>query len=157
MQRAQWLRWRAQRAAMASPVNADATPVEQARAFLTSVANQSELRDLGARLEALRVVALVGDGDLIDSHLRQKPLLPDTFETALGLGDLALNRAQAEQGLPVVDADYGEMADGVVATLPMRDAHREPDRVSAAEHGYQMVGQFAAEQDQRLETGWLVR
>ena len=155
VQRAQWLRWRAQRAATASPVNADVAPVEQARAFLTRVENQSESHDFGARLEALRVVALVGDGDWIDTHLRQKPLFPDTFETALGLGDLALNRAQAEQGLPVVDADYSEMAgEGTVAVFPAPDSHSMTALPDEARRCYQAAAQWAEEQDQRLETGW---
>ena len=155
VQRAKWLRWRAQQAAMASPVNADVTPVEQARAFLTSVENQSEPHDFGIRLEALRVVALVSDGDLIDTHLRQKPLRPDTFETALGLGDLALNQAQAEQGLPVIDVDYGEMAGEVVAAVfPAPDSRSMTALLDEARRCYQAAARWAADQDQRLETGW---
>ncbi|MFZ1643522.1 MAG: hypothetical protein WAV07_19250 [Candidatus Contendobacter sp.] len=143
--RAQWLCWRAQRAAMASAVNADSTPVEQARVFLAA-AEERELRDFGARLEALRVLALAGDWDLIDVALRRKPLPPDTFETAIGLGDLMLGRARAAWALPAVDDDYGETAIGTVSSLAAGLGE-------AAIH-YQSALKLAEDQDRRLETSW---
>ena len=71
--RAQWLSWRAQRAATAS-CHADPAPVDQARVFLTTLAEEREPRDFGARIEALRVLALAGDWDRIDADLHHKPL-----------------------------------------------------------------------------------
>ena len=144
--RARWLAWRAQ------GVAADPTPVEQARALLTRAAAEREPRDFGARLEALRVLALASDWDPITADLRQKPLHPATFETALGLGDLALGRARAALGLPAVDDDYGEPA---VDALPVAP---NSDRVAAvldeAEQDYREAARFAEEQDQRLQTRW---
>ena len=144
--RARWLAWRAQ------GVAADPTPVEQARTLLTRAAAEREPRDFGARLEALRVLALASDWDPITADLRQKPLHPATFETALGLGDLALGRARAALGLPAVDDDYGEPA---VDALPVAP---NSDRVAAvldeAEQDYREAARFAEEQDQRLQTRW---
>jgi hypothetical protein len=150
--RARWLGWRAQRAAAASEVTADSTPVEEARAFLTSVAEAREPREFGVRLEALRVLALAGDWDRIDAHLRHKLLPPDTFETALGLGDLALGRARAALDLPAVDDDYGEPATGAALAAP--DSARAAAALSEAENRYRDALGLAEEQDQRLETGW---
>ena len=90
--RVQWLSWRAHRASIASPAAADPAPVDQARAFLTRAVQEREPRNCGARIEALRVLALAGDWDPIAADLRQKPLHPDAFNTALWLGDLALGR-----------------------------------------------------------------
>ncbi|HRZ24759.1 MAG TPA: hypothetical protein P5326_12065, partial [Candidatus Contendobacter sp.] len=144
--RARWLAWRAQ------GVVAGPTPVEQARTLLTRAAAEREPRDFGARLEALRVLALASDWDPITADLRQKPLHPATFETALGLGDLALGRARAALGLPAVDDDYGEPA---VDALPVAP---NSDRVAAvldeAEQDYREAARFAEEQDQRLQTRW---
>ena len=144
--RAQWLAWRAQ------GVAADPAPVEQARALLTRAAAERELRDFGARLEALLVLALAGDWDLITADLCQKPLHPATFETALGLGDLALGRVRAALGLPAVDDDYGEPAADASPVAP--DADRVAAVLDEAEQGYREAARFAEEQDQRLETGW---
>jgi len=144
--RARWLAWRAQ------GVAADPTPVEQARTLLTRAAAEREPRDFGARLEALRVLALAGDWDPITADLRQKPLHPDAFETALGLGDLALGRARAALGLPAVDDDYGEPAADIAPMAPASD--RVAAALGEAEQGYREAARFAEEQDQRLETGW---
>lgn len=152
--RAQWLRWRAQRAATASNINPVAAPVEQAREFLSRVANEGESRDFGARLEALRVAALAGDRDRIDAALRCQPLDPDTFATALGLGDLALARARAALELPAVDDDYGVTPVDARPTLVKADsAPGSADWREAARH-YQSALKLAREQDQRLETDW---
>ena len=150
--RAGWLRWRAQRAAAASEVATDSVPVEEARAFLTDVAEDRELHEFGARLEALRVLALAGDWDRIDAHLRYKPLPPDTFENMLGLGDLALGRARAALGLPAVDADYGEPA--ASAAPAVLNPTRAAAAASEAEKCYRDALGLAEEQDQRLETSW---
>lgn len=149
--RARWLGWRARRAA-ASEVIADSTPVEEARAFLTSVAEARAPRELGARLEALRVLALAGDWDRIDAVLRHEPLPSNKFDAILGLGDLALGRARAALGLPAVDADYGEPAAG--AALAVLNSTRAAAASSEAEKCYRDALGLAEEQDQRLETGW---
>ena len=149
--RAQWLSWRAQRAAAVAPP-ADLAPVEQAQAFLTRAARACEPRDFGARIEALRVLALAGNWDLIAADLRQKPLHPATFETALGLGDVALGRARAALGLPAVDDDYGEPAADIAPMAPASD--RVAAALGEAEQGYREAGRFAEEQDQRLQTRW---
>ena len=148
--RAQWLHWRAQYATSASL--ADSAPVEQARTFLTAVAGEREPGDFGARLEALRVLALTGDWERIDAHLRHRPLSLDTFETALGLGDLALSRARAALGLPAVDDDYGAITIDIALATP--DSNRTLAVLSEAQRGYQAAGRWAEEQDPRLETGW---
>jgi hypothetical protein len=150
--RAQWLSWRAQRAATAASVAADPAPVEEARAFLTRAVQEREPRNCGARIEALRVLALAGDWDLIDAALRHNPLHPTSFETVLGLGDLALGRARAALGLPAVDDDYGEPVTGISQVAP--DSDRVAAAFGEAEQGYREAGRFAEEQDQRLETGW---
>lgn len=149
--RAQWLYWRAQYATSAS--RADSIPVEPARTFLKAVAEERESRDFGARLEALRVLALAGDWELIDAGLHRCPLHPDAFETALGLGDLALSRARVALGLPVVDDDYVAMTLDAT-TLVAPDHGRASALVNEAQRRYQEAGQFAEEQDRRLETGW---
>lgn len=88
-------------------------------------------------------------GDPITADLRQNPCILHTFETALGLGDLALGRARAALGLPAVDDDYGEPA---VDALPVAP---NSDRVAAvldeAEQDYREAARFAEEQDQRLQ------
>jgi hypothetical protein len=150
--RARWLGWRARRAAAAYEVAADSVPVEEARAFLTGVAEECEPRGVGARLEALRVLALTGDWDRIDAHLRHKPLPSNTFEAVLGLGDLALGRARAALDLPAVDDDYGEPATGAALAAP--DSARAAAALSEAENRYRDALGLAEEQDQRLETGW---
>ena len=149
--RAQWLHWRAQYATSASL--ADSAPVEQARTFLTAVAGEREPGDFGARLEALRVLALAGDWERIDAHLRHRPLSLDTFETALGLGDLALSRARAALGLPVVDDDYGAMIAEVIARVAP-DSGQASVLINEVQRRYREAGQFAEEQDRRLETRW---
>jgi hypothetical protein len=150
--RAQWLHWRAQYVSTStSPANA--TLVEPARAFLTTIAEEREPRDFAARLEALRVLALAGDWEFIDAHGRHNPLPPDTFETALGLGDLALNRARVALKLPTIDDDYGAIAIEIAAAPAAPDPDRAVAMLNEAEHYYQEAGRFAAEQDQRLQTG----
>ena len=149
--RAQWLRWRAQRAATASNINPVAAPVEQAREFLS---RERESRDFGARLEALRVAALAGDRDRIDAALRRQPLDPDTFATALGLGDLALGRARAALELPAVDDDYGATLVDARPVLVKADSAPGSAGLREAAGHYQSALPLAEEQDQRLETGW---
>jgi hypothetical protein len=151
--RARWLSWRAQRAATASNVTADPALVEEARAFLTGVAQQQETHDFGARLEALRLLALAGDWNLIDAALRHNPPRPASFETALCLGDLAVNRARAALKLPVVDDDYGETTFGA-ASLARLDSARISAELGEAESRYRDALRLAADQDRRLETGW---
>lgn len=148
--RAQWLRWRAQRAFATS---ADLAPIEQARMFLTATETAGESGDFGGRLEALRVLALTGDWELIDTQWRDKPLYPKTFETALAWGDLALQRARTMLELPVVDDDYGATSVDVVA-LAKPDSDQAAAVFNEAERCYQEARRFAQEQDQRLETGW---
>ncbi len=148
--RAQWLHWRAQYATSASL--ADSAPVEQARAFLTAVAGEREPRDFGARLEALRVLALAGDGEFIDAYLHRCPLHPDAFETALGLGDLALSRARATLGQPAIDDDSAMTTEIIALVAP--DHGQASVLINEAQRRYREAGQFAEEQDRRLETGW---
>lgn len=150
--RARWLSWRAHRATTTAPVVADPAPVEQARAFLSRVAEEREPRDFGMRIESLRVLALAGDWDPIAADLRRKPLHPDAFETALWLGDLALGQARATLGLPAVDDDYGEPATDASPAAP--DADRAAAMLDEAEQGYREAGRFAEEQDRRLQTRW---
>jgi hypothetical protein len=150
--RAQWLVWRAQRVDQAAEVHADQTPVERAQAFLAQRAREGKPRDFGARLEALRVLALMGDWDRIDTALRHESLPPVCFETALGVGDLAVSRVRAALGLPAVDDDYGETGITVTATLAATDSIAA--RLREAEQCYQDALHWAEEQDQRLGTGW---
>ncbi|MFO7639836.1 MAG: hypothetical protein R6X17_00760 [Candidatus Competibacteraceae bacterium] len=150
--RARWLGWRARRAAAASEVTADSVPVEEARAFLTGVAETRTPRELGARLEALRVLALAGDWDRIDAVLCHEPLPSNNFDAILGLGDLALDRARAALGLPAVDTDYGEPVAG--ASFATLDSARSAAASSEAEKCYRDALGLAEDQDQRLETGW---
>jgi len=149
--RAQWLHWRAQYATSASL--ADSIPVEPARTFLKVSAEEREPRDFGARLEALRVLALASDWEFIDACLHRCPLHPDAFETALGLGDLAFSRARVMLGQPAVDDDYGAMTAEVIA-LVAPDHGRASALVNEAQRRYREAGQFAEEQDRRLETRW---
>jgi hypothetical protein len=86
--------------------------------------------------------------------VRQKPLHPDAFETALGLGDLALGRARAALGLPAVDDDYGAVAVYTPHPNPPPQGGRESCETTEAEHCYREAGRFAEEQDQRLQTRW---
>ena len=150
--RAQWLVWRAQCVDQAVEVNADQAPVAQAQAFLAQRTGEGKPRDFGTRLEALRVLALMGDWDRIDTALRHEPLLPVCFETALGLGDLAVSRVRAAMGLQIVDDDYGEIGITVTATLAAVDSIAA--RLSEAEQHYQDALRWAEEQDQRLGTDW---
>ena len=148
--RAQWLTWRAQRVDQAAASNVDQAPVEQARAFWAGRAGKGQPGDDSARLEALRVLALMGDWDRIDTGLRHEPLHPASFETALGLGDLAISRVRAARGLPAVDDDYGEIAEPVALAA----AGSLEDRFSEAERCYRDALPWAEEQDQRLGTDW---
>ena len=154
--RAQWLCWRARHVDIAhlpaSPAHAIA--VEQARALLMAAENAAG--PVAARLEALRVTALVSDWDVIANHLRQKPLFPDTFETALVLGDLALSRARAALGLAAMDDDYdynGAALDAPAALITP-DSRPVTALLNEARQHYQAAARWAADQDQRLETGW---
>ncbi|MCC6135927.1 MAG: hypothetical protein LM550_00605 [Candidatus Contendobacter sp.] len=150
--RAQWLVWRARRVDQAVEVSADQTPVAQAQTFLARRVGEGKPRDFGARLEALRVVALVGDWNRIDTTLRHEPLHPVCFETALGLGDLAVSRVRAALGLSAVDDDYGET--GVTATAAPAATDSVAARLREGEQCYQDALRWAEEQDQRLGTDW---
>lgn len=150
--RAQWLVWRAQHTDQAAEVNADQAPVEQAQAFLALRAGEGKPRDFGARLEALRVLALMGDWDRTDTALRHESLPLSGFETALALGDLAISRVRAARGLPAVDDDYGET--GVTVTAAPAVADSVAAGLREAERHYQDALRWAEEQDQRLGTGW---
>jgi len=149
--RAQWLVWRARRVDQAPEFNADQTPVMQAQAFLAQRAGEGKSRDFGARLEALRVLALMGDWDRIDTALRHEPLPPVGFEMALSLGDLAVSRVRATLGLPIIDDDYGEIGVTTTATLA---ADSIAARLREVERYYQDALRWAEEQDQRLGTDW---
>lgn len=151
VRRAQWLNWRARRATAVSQVTAESAPVAEARLWLTSAGEEPEAHDFGARLEALRVLALAGDWDRIEATLRHNPLRPDRFESALGLGDLAVSRARAALKRPAVDDDYGETA---VGAAPLAGLDSARMALGEAESHYRDALRLAADQDQRLETGW---
>ncbi len=66
------------------------------------------------------------------------------FETALLLGDLALNRARAVLGLPMVDSADTSVPISSLSAVALRQAedhYRAPRRLAEAE-------------DERLETSW---
>ena len=150
VRRAQGLNWRAQRAT-AAKVTVEAAPVAAARVWLTGAGEEPEAHDFGARLEALRVLALASDWDRIDAALRHNPLRPDRFESALGLGDLAVSRARAALKRPAVDDDYGETA---VGAAPLAGLDSARTALGEAENHYRDALRLAADQDRRLETGW---
>jgi hypothetical protein len=117
-----------------------------------AAAGKNDIGDFGARLEALRVLALTGDWQFIDAYLHRCPLHPDAFETALGLGDLALSRARATLGQPAIDDDGAMTAEIIALVAP--DHGQASVLINEAQRRYREAGQFAEEQDRRLETGW---
>ncbi len=150
VERARLLLWRAQRAVDTSRPTPDPTgPVETALALLASTAGAT--RDFGARLEALRALVLANRRDAVDDSLARHALQSGGFESALLLGDLALNRARTALGLPVLDDDYGEDAD---AAFPPPDRF-DPETRSSLEQAmphYQSALALAEAEDERLET-----
>ncbi len=152
--RARWLDCRAHPAMPNQPDLARSAPIEAARAFLAMPPDAHPLRDFGTRLDALRVLALAGDWPHIDAHLHEQPLLPDTFDTALLLGDLALGRARAAMGRAAVDDDYGTTGVETIAMPPIPDPNRAATQINEADFYYQEAKQWAEQQDQRLDTGW---
>lgn len=148
VQRAQLLLWRARRVTEANSAAIPA-PVETTRALLAGEGN-GESRDTGARREALRVLALAGCWEEVDVALSRQPLQADTFENALLLGDLALNRVRVALELPAVDDDCGEISVDVSAPVS------SPASIALceAEGHYQVARRLAEIEDERLETVW---
>ncbi len=150
VERARLLLWRAQRTVDTSRPTPDSTgPVETALALLTSV--EGENRDFGARLEVLRVLALAGRWNAVDSVLTRHELKTDSFESVLLLGDLALNRVRATLGLPIMDDDYGENADAALPSPDPLDPATRSSLEQAMPH-YQSALALAEAEDERLET-----
>lgn len=149
--RAQLLCWRARRAADSTrPTSeSDSTSVEIALALLTETVG-TEGRDTGARHEALRVLALMGCWDEVVSGLSRLPLRTDSFASALLMGDLALNRARAAMGLPVVDDDYGDLS----ADTSVPFSSLSAVALRQAEDRYRAARRLAEAEDERLETSW---
>lgn len=150
VERARLLLWRARRTVDVSRPAPDPTgPVETTLALLASV--EGENHDFGARLEVLRALALADCWDAVDEVLARHELKPGCFESALLLGDLALNRARAALGLPVVDDDYGEDADVASSSLDRPDPEARSTLERAGPH-YQAALTLAEAEDERLET-----
>lgn len=149
IQRAQLLSWRARRATDASGAASEPAPVATALALLAETTEGAN-RDVGARQEALRVLALAGDWAKVDAALSQHPLDSERFETRLLLGDLALIRARAALGLPTVDDDYGLWPTALSAALSASATLI----LGESERYYQAALSLAASEDERLETGW---
>jgi hypothetical protein len=150
VERARLLWWRAQRAIGDSLPAPDPTvPVETALTLLASAAGES--RDFGARLEALRALALANRWDAVDDSLARHALESDCFESALLLGDLALNRARATLGLPMLDGDYGEDGDAASPSPDRLDPESRSKLEQAGSH-YRSALALAGAEDERLET-----
>ncbi|MER2601918.1 MAG: hypothetical protein ABTR27_06135 [Candidatus Competibacter phosphatis] len=150
VERARLLWWRAQRATGAAQPAPDPTvPVETALTLLASAAGES--RDFGARLEALRALALANRWDAVDDSLARHALESDCFESALLLGDLALNRARATLGLPMLDGDYGEDGDAASPSPDRLDPESRSKLEQAGSH-YRSALALAGAEDERLET-----
>lgn len=150
VERARLLWWRAQRATGASLPAPDPTmPVETALALLASAAGGG--RDFGARREALRALALMGCWDVVDESLTRHALESDCFESALLLGDLALNRARATLGLPMLDDDYGENIDAASSSPDRLDPESRSKLEQAGSH-YRSALALAEVENERLET-----
>jgi len=144
VQRAQLLDWRARRICYST---CDAAPVELALTVLATP--QPGHGDGDARREAVRALALAGQWEAVAAALSQRALTDDRFESALLLGDLALNRARAALGWPAVDDDSGEAAVSLAAA-----PEAAPPWVEAAGAHYQTALLLAEAEDTRLETGW---
>ena len=150
VERARLLSWRARRATGASRPAPDPTmPVETALALLASAAGGG--RNFGARREALRALALMGCWDVVDESLARHALESDCFESALLLGDLALNQARATLGLPMLDDDYGEDIDAASPSLDRPDLETRSKLEQAGSH-YRSALALAEAEDERLET-----
>ena len=150
VERARLLSWRARRATGDSQPAPDPTmPVETALALLASAAGGG--RDFGARREALRALALMGCWDLVDESLARHALESDCLESALLLGDLALNQARATLGLPMLDDDYGEDTDVASPSLDRPDLGTRSKLEQAGSH-YRSALALAEAEDERLET-----
>ena len=150
VERARLLWWRAQRATGAAQPAPDPTvPVETALTLLASAAGES--RDFGARREALRALALANRWDAVDGSLTRHALESDCFESALLLGDLALNRARATLGLPMLDDDYGEDIDAASSSPHRLDPESRSKLEQAGSH-YRSALALAEAEDERLET-----
>jgi hypothetical protein len=144
VQRARLLEWRARR--IGHPTAA--APVALALDVLA--ATDEGARDFGARQEALRVLALAGRWEEIDTALSRHSLDCERFENALLRGDLALSRARAALGLPAVDDDYGEET----AALPSSPPGSARLWLDTAVAHYRTALLLAEAEDERLETGW---
>jgi hypothetical protein len=150
VERARLLSWRAQHATGAAQPAPDPTvPVETALALLASAVGES--RDFGARREALRALALANRWDAVDNSPARHTLESDCFESALLLGDLALNRARTAQGLPMLDNDYGEDTDAVPPSPDRLDPETRSKLEQAGSH-YRSALALAEVEDERLET-----
>ncbi|NMQ18306.1 hypothetical protein E4P82_03305 [Candidatus Competibacter phosphatis] len=150
VERARLLSWRARRATSDSLPAPDPTmPVETALALLASAAGGG--RDFGMRREALRALALMGCWDVVDESLARHALESDCLESALLLGDLALNQARATLGLPMLDDDYGEDTDVASPSLDRPDPETRSKLEQAGSH-YRSALALAGAEDERLET-----
>ncbi|MDG4563315.1 MAG: hypothetical protein P9E88_18705 [Candidatus Competibacter sp.] len=150
VERARLLSWRAQRATGAAQPAPDPTvPVETALALLASAVGES--RDFGARREALRALALANRWDAVDDSLARHELKPDSFDNSLLLGDLALNRARATLGLPMLDGDYGGDGDAASPSPDRLDPESRSKLEQAGSH-YRSALALAEAEDERLET-----
>ncbi|MCB1793635.1 MAG: hypothetical protein KDJ70_04240 [Candidatus Competibacteraceae bacterium] len=150
VERARLLWWRAQRATGDSLPAPDPTmPVETALALLASAAGGG--RDFGARREALRALALASCWDAVDDSLARHALESDSLESALLLGDLALNQARTTLGLPMLDDDYGEDGDVASPSLDRPDPETQSKLEQAGSH-YRSALALAEAEDERLET-----
>lgn len=143
VRRARLLSWRARRV-LHPP---EAAPVGLALDVLAATRQAS--RDFGVRREVLRTLALAGCWEAVDDALSRSVLEPGHFESALLLGDLALNRARAVPGLPAVDDDYGEEP-ASLSSLP----ESARSWLDAAIAHYRAALPLAEIEDERLETGW---
>lgn len=139
-QRARLLLWRVRRVVDTTADHAE--PVQSALALLAAATSEGATRDFGVRQEALRALALAGCWDVVNAALAQRPLDAESFENAVLLGDLALNRARAALKLPPMDVDYGDFS-----THPAAD-------LSKAENDYQGALSAATVEDERLDTSW---
>lgn len=106
-QRAVLLCWRARR--NAEDVSSKAAPVETALALLQETAS-IPYQDGGARVDALRALALAGCWDQVDAALRQWPLPADGGEFVRLAASLSSNRMRHAQGLLALDDEFEQLA-----------------------------------------------
>ena len=150
VERARLLSWRARRAPGGSPPPPRPTPPGGTAVGRVGGAGGGG-RDFGARREALRALALMGCWDLVDESLARHALESDCLESALLLGDLALNQARATLGLPMLDDDYGEDTDVASPSLDRPDLGTRSKLEQAGSH-YRSALALAEAEDERLET-----